>query len=639
MSDQRIEALENADLDWQDSGAPWSRAYEDVYFSREGGMAETRHVFLQANQLAERWQSLANEQRTFTVAELGFGTGLNFLCCWQLWRATQCSNLRLHYISCEKHPLTRSALQHALSQWPELQALADALLAAYPDHSPGYHRLHLQLPGDRRSIILDLYYGDAEALLRAQANAALQVDAWFLDGFNPANNPALWSDSMLATIAERSGAGTTLSSYSVTGRVVRQLEALGFSIEKRKGFGRKRHMLYAELPGKSAASRQAAPAHRTDEVTVIGAGVAGCTAAWSLARRGFRVTVLEQGETAAAGASGNPQAILQCRLNRVPDTLWQFNLLSFLYASRFYSWLQLQPGVDFQWHNCGVLTLETAYKYTRKPTTPDTYTHYPPQVLHHVAADEASDIAGLPLNEGGLFLTPGGWLNPQQLCRTLLSHPNITLHTHASVAELQRQGRDWHVVNSGGEVLSASPQVIVANSFSARRFQVMADLPVAPLRGQISYLQSSDASRKLRTVICSRSYLTPADGNQHCVGASYVKNSEITELSNTEHHDVVTGVLPCIPSLEKEVSGAFPGRASVRGGSRDFMPLAGPVSDSAALTGLYVSIGHGSHGMATCPLLAEHIAALICAEASPLTGAQQALVHPARFLAQKRHRR
>ncbi|MDP2092230.1 MAG: bifunctional tRNA (5-methylaminomethyl-2-thiouridine)(34)-methyltransferase MnmD/FAD-dependent 5-carboxymethylaminomethyl-2-thiouridine(34) oxidoreductase MnmC, partial [Pseudohongiella sp.] len=98
--------LEQADLHWQDDGAPFSARYGDVYFSRNGGLAETHHVFLEGNLLQQRWreQDAREHPGVFTVCELGFGTGLNFLSCWRLWQQTHCKRLRLHYISCEKHP-------------------------------------------------------------------------------------------------------------------------------------------------------------------------------------------------------------------------------------------------------------------------------------------------------------------------------------------------------------------------------------------------------------------------------------------------------------------------------------------------------------------------------------------------------
>jgi len=69
------------EIDWRD-GQPWSRRYGDVYFSREGGLGQARHVFLAGNRLTERFAALPASAQ-FTIAETGFGTGLSFLAAWQ----------------------------------------------------------------------------------------------------------------------------------------------------------------------------------------------------------------------------------------------------------------------------------------------------------------------------------------------------------------------------------------------------------------------------------------------------------------------------------------------------------------------------------------------------------------------------
>jgi len=656
---QCITPLENARIEWED-GAPWSREYQDVYFSRAGGLDETRYVFIEGNDLSARWQQQDQPGNVFVIGELGFGTGLNFLATWQQWRETGCRHLRLHYISCEKHPLTREALRRALQQWPELARYSAALLEQYPDHSPGCHRLFLGSRDDGCEVTLDLYYGDALTLLDQPGNSAARVDAWFLDGFSPGHNPELWSQELLETIARMSAPGTTLSSYSVTGRVVRGLRALGFHVDRRKGFAHKRHMLRACQPADGTDPGSAPGTTAPREALVIGAGLAGSTVAWSLARRGYRVTVLDSAPGAARGASGNPQAILQCRLNRQPDALWQLNLLAFLHASRFYSLLQ-SAGQDINWHRCGVLILDGAYENTRKAPDADTYAHYPSRVLRRVTRKEASDICGIPVTDPALFLPEGGWLDPVRLCRALLSHPGITLRGNREVTALHRNHNTWRVETRGaGRAVLESPVVVLANSHAVRRFEQTDGLPVQPLRGQISRMSADNSTLELQTVVCGKSYLAPMDTvQQHCLGASYRKGSTDTSLSGEEHQEVLDGVTPFLPGLTGTDT-AWPERASVRGSSSDFVPLAGRVPDATALhkvvedirhgdardrkplahylPGLYVSAGHGSHGMAGCPIAAEHVASLISGEPSPLPAPCAALVDPWRFIARRARR-
>lgn len=661
--------IENARLVWQEDGAPFSAEYEDVYFSREGGLAETHYVFLEANDLVARWRALdaelvaADSYGVFTIAELGFGTGLNFLCCWRLWQQVACRRLRLQFISCEKHPLTTDALQQALRQWPQLDDLAGVLLSQYPEHSAGIHRLLLGSRVDdgfggsaRPEVLLDLYYGDGLELLQQQSSADARVDAWFLDGFTPARNPALWSDEILQTIAGLSRAGTTLSSYSVTGRVVRKLRELGFAVEKRKGFGSKRQMLFGQVPGSAPLPSVSKTA------VVIGAGLAGATAARALANRGVRVTVVESRGDVAQGASGNPQAVVQLRLNKQPDIYWQFHTHSYLYALRFYAYLSTLDNNKISWHNCGVLTLDSAYTNTRDSSAENSYSHYPEQLLRRADADETEALCGVPLSEGGYMQALGGWLNPAQSCEVCLNHPLISVITNTTVNELQREAIQWVLKDQNGALVTAADIVVIANSYHAREFEQTRLYPVAPLRGQITQLAASDQSTALHMVVCSERYLAPASSTgEHCIGASYVKQSTETQLSRIEQDENLARSSQIRQRLQLGEPDQLRGRASIRGSSGDYLPIAGAVpdpelpeltygssrhlvqgeaslEDPAALPGLLISTGHGSHGTVSCPILAEHIACIALGEASPLPRSLAECVAPIRFIRRQRRK-
>lgn len=667
--------IHNATITWQDDGAPYSPDYDDVYFSRQGGMAETDHVFLNANELQARW--LAAEQHTaagvFTIAELGFGTGLNFLSCWRLWQQTGCRHLRLHFISCEKHPLSHAALRQALLQWPELADLSSQLLRHYPDHSGGYHRLLLRTDSNpSHPLVLDLYYGDALAMLQQQSSPDAQVDAWFLDGFTPAHNPELWSDDILRSVARLSRPGTTLSSYSVTGRVVRALRELDFIVEKRKGFGSKRQMLFACKQGSSerGGPKKVQP-DRARQAVVIGAGLAGATTARALAERGVPVTVLEQASDIAQGASGNSQAVVQMRLNKQAGTHWQFHLHSYLFALRYYADLAGISDNVIDWHDCGVLTLDSAYTNTRhqvgKPGQADSdtlYAHYPTQLLHRVTAGQTQAITGVSLPEAGFLQPLGGWLNPAATCRACLDHPLITVRHGVSVADIVNNNGRWQTVDHQGRQTSDSAILVIANSYAAREFRQTAAYPVAPLRGQVTDVPASTASQQLRMVVCSERYLAPKNQDgQHCIGASYVKGSVDTQLSSEEQDGNLEKSALVRDRLKLEAPAALHGRASIRGSSGDYMPIAGAVPDTdlpetryggtqhlsvqdpaqaladpGILPGLFVTTGHGSHGTVSCPLVAEHIACLALAEASPLPAALADCIAPMRFIRRQRRR-
>lgn len=223
-------------LQWRD-GQPWSARFEDRYFSADGGLDETRHVFLQGNRLAERFAALAPGD-AFHLAETGFGTGLNVLCAWQLFAQQAPAGARLCVHSVERWPLAHHELQAALALWPTLQPQAAALLAAWAPPPAGVWRLQTG------TLALALHVGDVAEVLPGWPTAAF--DAWCLDGFAPARNPAMWSPDVLAQVARCARPGGTLATYTSAGAVRRGLQAVGFQVQRVPGHGRKREMLVAQ---------------------------------------------------------------------------------------------------------------------------------------------------------------------------------------------------------------------------------------------------------------------------------------------------------------------------------------------------------------------------------------------------------
>lgn len=233
-------------LDWQD-GQPYSTRFGDVYFSSDSGLEETRHVFLRGNRLAERFAALSAGQR-FTIGETGFGTGLNFLCAWQLFEQVAPPGAGLDFFSVEKFPLQADELRAALALWPELGTLAGALLARWRQRVPGSSRWSF---ADGRVCLTLAWCDVAEALPELGG----EVDAWFPDGFSPAKNPEMWAQPILDGMARASRAGATLATYTSAGWVRRGLQQAGFAVEKAAGFGRKREMLCGTLGSSFPNSR------------------------------------------------------------------------------------------------------------------------------------------------------------------------------------------------------------------------------------------------------------------------------------------------------------------------------------------------------------------------------------------------
>ena len=234
-------------VEWTDEGAPRSIRFDDVYYSRDNGLAESEFVFLQGNQLPCRWQNW--NSRRFCIAETGFGTGLNFLLTWQAWRAAEQPRPELHYLSIEKYPLSTQNIAKALAAWPQLRPLAEQLLAQYPGLVPGQHRLLLE----QGKVTLDLWWEDvADALPDLASQRRPFVDAWYLDGFAPARNEAMWHGDVLDAVAALSRPNASFATFTAAGHVRRHLTKAGFSVEKVAGYGSKRECLRGRMHSGSA---------------------------------------------------------------------------------------------------------------------------------------------------------------------------------------------------------------------------------------------------------------------------------------------------------------------------------------------------------------------------------------------------
>ena len=647
-----------AALSWDAGDSPHSDQFGDLYYSPKDGLAESCHVFLTGNGLPGRWQDL--DSQTFTIAETGFGTGLNFLATWNLWRRSDMENKRLHYISIEKSPLEEAALRRALAAWPALAELSDQLLRDYPPPLPGCHRLLF----DAGRVCLDLVIEDvAVALTGLQEVQNLSVDAWYLDGFAPTRNPEMWTGAIFRAMAQLSHGGTVFSTFTAAGDVRRGLQEAGFAVEKIPGFDRKREMLRGEFTGEQAPPDYkstpwhiaATPVVAERTALVLGAGLAGAGVAAALAERGWAVRVLDKGPLAGA-ASGNPQGILYTRISHRQSELNDFSLHSYCFALRLYRQLFASGALDASTAGelCGALHLLP--EWTADHRLSDTVNSLP-GLLYPVDAAEAAKLTGLPGCPGGLFYPGAGWIHPPALCRALLDHAAITLSENCGEVTLVREDSHWVAVADGSE-LARAEVAIVASGTASRKQPGLAWLPLQSIRGQITQVPSCGELAGLKAVICHRGYLAPARQDQHCIGATFDLDTDDSSVREADHDSNLAELEQALPQLSTSLAaidrGELAGRVGFRCTSPDYLPLVGPVpardsfcEDYAGLRknarhpiaktgsympGLYVSTAHGSRGLTSTPLASELLAAQINGEAWPVGAALYRALAPARFL-------
>ncbi|MDX1605756.1 MAG: bifunctional tRNA (5-methylaminomethyl-2-thiouridine)(34)-methyltransferase MnmD/FAD-dependent 5-carboxymethylaminomethyl-2-thiouridine(34) oxidoreductase MnmC [Candidatus Competibacterales bacterium] len=643
--------MTDPDLRLSPGEPPYSGRYGDHYYSRAGGLAEARQVFLAGNGLPDRWRG----RERFVIGETGFGTGLNCLATWQAWRDDPRRCRRLHYLAVEKHPLCADSLHQALAPWPELAGPARELVAAWPPPVPGVHRLTLAAG----ALVLDLWFGEAEAML-AEISAA--VDAWYLDGFAPSRNPAMWSPPLLARVARCTAAGGTVASYTVAGAVRRGLAAAGFRVDKRPGFAGKRERLTGILERSPETTTERPWLDRPaatggDTALVIGAGLAGCCIARALAERGWTVAVLERRPVPAGEASGNPAGVVMPRPEAQVSPAGRFYLQAYLQALRLYA----DRGEAAGWHGCGVLQpLPEPAQAARSRRFIETYA-LPPAVARWLPAPAASEYAGLALDCEAVVYPGGGWLAPAELCQVLLDHPGIWVRCGVDAVTIERIDEGWRVHGAGGES-DVAPVLVLANAYQACR--LIDGLPLRPARGQLSGAPATPESRGQGPVLYGKGYLVPPDaGGRHRLGASFATGDAGADLRPADDGQNLARLARLLPALAAGLAPGLRGEfAAVRATTPDRLPLVGAVPDREAfrrdyaslardarrgaglppachLPGLYLLTGLGARGITAAPLAAELLAALIAGEPLPLGRPSADALNPARFIVRELKRR
>lgn len=592
-------------------GTPFSAEYGDVYCSREGGIAETVHVFLAGNGLPARWR----ERQRFVIVETGFGAGLNFLATWDAWRRDAAPG-RLHFVSVEAHPLQRSDLVAALAPWPELDELAARLANAYPALVPGFHRLHF----DGGRVTLTLALGEAEAMLAA---LGARADAFYLDGFAPASNPAMWSTGVFRELGRLAAPGATLATYTVAREVKERAAAAGFRLEKRPGFGRKREMLTGVFAG--GASPVPAPPRR---VAVIGAGLAGTACAERLAARGVAVDLVERHPGAAREASGNPAGVLRPMVSAAWTPQSRFTAAAAGYGVRELRGWDSLPA----WQPSGVLQLGRGERHAAKLAADADRMGAPGDFLRPVDAREAAVIAGVPVSGPGIWFGSGAWAVAPSVCHARLLHAGATLRqVFAREAVLVRTaGGGWRVLDGAGALLSEADAVVLASAARTVELPFAATLPVRLVRGQTTLIPVRRPAPQVP--VCREGCIAPASDGFHALGATFGEDDPERAPRAADNAENLGRLERMLPGYG---AGLDPGRLAAwvgfRAVSADRLPLAGALPPPDGGPPLWACLALGARGLTWSALTAELVASGLCGDPLPLERDVRAALDPARF--------
>jgi len=652
------------ELAWSE-GSLRSVRFDDIYFSTEDGIAESRYVFLEGCELPRRVAALTERQR-LCVAETGFGTGLNFLLTLEHWLQHRPEAAHLHYIGIEAFPLRLVDLKRANAAHPQLRALAEALIAQWPSPVRGCHRLHWP----EWSVTLDLWFEEAgEALDDLASRRQRWVDCWYLDGFAPARDPDMWREALFQSLAQLSKPGAQFATFTAAGNVRRGLQNVGFSIEKRPGFGRKRECLAGRWQNLAAVDR--AP-HRSrltpwdlpalqstpESALVVGGGLAGAHMARSLAERGIRVQVLEQGDIAQGGSS-NLQGLTYTRLSRRHSPLVDFGVASYGFSTRLYRRLLAEGRLsDGAGAVCGfVQRSEDTETLTYLDTVLEQDT-----LAQIVTPEQAQQLLGIVsenLPAQSLFFPEAQWLNPAAVCRERLDHPLIEVITQCKVISWARQDPaetapvHWRVKDSTDGTWHAE-LLVVCTAIDIQQNPELEWLPLQGIRGQTSHLPQTPTTKRQKAAFCHEGYFPPPRQGVHCIGASYGPNdTELDERLEDHQHNLAL-LDAALPGLGLPEAQAVTGHVALRCTSADYLPLIGAAPDRALFNACYAELGQqktrfidvpcpvlpglwvlgalGSRGLTAAPLAAEIIASEIMGEPPPVSRYLSKAVAPSRFL-------
>ncbi len=652
---------------WRDDGTPTSPRFGDIYRSAgAGGLAQARHVFLRGCGLLPEgdapaaWAGAAR----WAVLETGFGLGLNFLATWLAWRQDPARPAHLFYTAVEAFPPEPHDLVRSAAPFPELAPLAAELAAQWHGLLPGVHRL----PFDGERVQLTLAIGDVRPALAELGGAH---DAIYLDGFSPARNPAMWSLHTLQAVARLARRGARAASWCVAGEVRDRLVTCGFEVERAPGLPPKRHALRACFaprwqPRRRAGDVPAPTVAQPGRCAVVGGGLAGASVAWSLARRGWQVTVLDRAPGPAAGASGLPAGVVAPHVSpddRPVSRLTRAGARATLARARGL----LQGGIDFaatgvlERHAPGERRLPESWLEATAPdaTRAESFGADSPVTVARAQA------AGVPLDAGhrALWHARAGWVRPAALVRALLRAPGIDWRGGAAVARIEPGDAHWRVRDGTGAVLAEADLVVIAAGFGSLAL-LDGPLPLHALRGQVAHGPmpggAADAALPPFPVNGHGSLIAhlPGEGGPAWVtGATFERANPRPDLTAPDHaanRQRLAELLPgAAAALDRQwADGRAQAWAGVRATLPDRLPAVGAwqifeqnrppartdIAPSAIESGVsgallppHLCTGLGARGLTLAVLCGEVLAATLHGEPLPVARSLAARLRAGRF--------
>jgi len=684
---EKFNLVKPAEIEWQ-NGLPFSTEFNDVYFSVHGAVEESQHVFIEGNRLVEDWNN--KEQNQFVVAELGFGSSLNFLNTANQWILQQeqtashlLKNKHLHYIAIEKRPFSIADYKKMVERWPQFSHISQALINHYPSLTYGRHQITFSQWDLTLTLILmpiDHALDDLVKESESQQNK-IKVDHWFLDGFAPTKNTSMWRDENAKKIAAISKPGTRLATYSVARSVKQPLKDVGFKINKRKGFAKKREMLTAvfeqsdedqnkvqeqtqstyinikyEKPwfNLSQTTSFSPSGKQQAKVAIIGTGIAGSSTAYTLSKLGFQCDLYDKNKNIAEGASGAAAGIFHPQLTSDMNESSQFNWLAYMTLLRFLSELTEQEKKD-------VILSQGVDRFVENELVTDKLLKLSEQLNFQQWIKESNNF---PSDRCAISFPHSAIIDMKMFCRLLLKKipkEQLIITTDCEILDVNKEDNHWIVQSKNQTQLQTKKYSHVifcggANSKLLEKFDITS---THITRGQTCLFESQKLSVKIRHALCEQVYLVPRDNHQFQLGTTFESFID-NQLNSSSQIDMLTRTSSFLksiglPYLSPNEINSIPlkGTLGYRLHANDRLPLVGGVPDTKKLSidfsnlgqkrirreeishyntaGLWINTAYGSHGLLYSLIASQHLASLITNQISPLENTLANRLHPARF--------
>ena len=632
------QGIRPAEIRYQE-GVPYSAEFGDVYHPAAGAALQSHHVFVAGNGLPARWQG----RERFVILETGFGLGNNFLATWDAWRRDEKRCERLHFISIEKHPLSRDDL----AAMYEGSALARELVDAWPPLTPNLHRLSF----DTDRVQLLLAFGDAAAWL---PELVAQVDAFDLDGFAPAKNPQMWQPRLFKAMGRLAAPGATAATWTAARAVREGLTSAGFDVRLADGRGGKRDITLARyapaFTPRRAPARLASRKPKERRALIVGAGLAGCAAALALAEQGWRSSVIDRHAAPAQEASGNPGGLFHGIVNPQDGAHARFNRAAALQAQHAIGLAIRENGV--RGATDGLLRLETSGAGVDTMRASIAAQGLPDGYVRVVDAATASALCGIALSDPAWFYPGGGWVQPVALARAWLERSGAEFGGGVDVATLRRTAQGWQLLDANGGVIDEAEIVVLANAGDAFRLLGQPAWPIEKQRGQISVFQARGVTLPAIPVAGS-GYLLPEVDGHGVFGATAQAGDDDPAVRHADHLHNLAQLARLSNSLTGIPADTLQGRTAWRWVTDDRLPIVGRVPDASAartakrldqprfvprVDGLFVFSALGSRGITWSTLGARVLASAISGAPAPLEASLLDAIDPARFITREARR-